>query len=92
MNQLSNQTKEEILHALEGKKSGLFIIDGKAISVELENFDAYAAEDEHVDLAQEIEEYPELKVKASLQRYMDNPNMKRYTASELLERPSEKRK
>ncbi|MGG1597473.1 hypothetical protein [Paenibacillus naphthalenovorans] len=90
MNQLSDQAKEELLHALEGKQSGLFMIDGKLVSVEVENFDPAMGDDEKVDLAQEIEDDPELK--ASLQNYLDNPDMKGYSASELKEKRRERRK
>ncbi|GIO91542.1 hypothetical protein [Paenibacillus lactis] len=90
MNQLSDQAKEELLHALEGKQSGLFMIAGKLVSVEVENFDPAMGDDEKVDLAQEIEDYPELK--ASLQNYLDNPDMKGYSASELKEKRCERRK
>lgn len=39
--------------------------------------------EEFDNLAQEIEAYPELK--ESLQRFLDNPEMERYTAKELKE-------
>lgn len=84
MNQLSDQAKEELLHALEGKQSGLFVIDGKLVSVEVENFESAMDDEGNVDLAQEIEDYPELK--ASLQNYLDNPEMKGYSAGELKEK------
>ncbi|MCZ8516100.1 hypothetical protein O9H85_27600 [Paenibacillus filicis] len=90
MNPLSDQAKEELLHALEGKQSGLFVIEGKLVSVEVENFDPDAEDDSDLDLAQEIEDYPELK--ASLQRYLDHPDMKGYTASELKEKRSARRR
>jgi hypothetical protein len=47
-------------------------------------------EDFSDNLSEEIEEYPELK--ASLSRYLDNPNMKRYSGSELKSKRNEKRK
>ncbi|WP_373233406.1 hypothetical protein [Cohnella sp.] len=84
MNPLSDQTKEELLLALEGKRSSLFVCNGKLVSVEVESFESFNEDDSETDLAQEIEEYPELK--ASLQRYLDNPDMKGYTASELKEK------
>ncbi|WP_127585454.1 hypothetical protein [Paenibacillus koleovorans] len=84
MNPLSDQTKEELLLALEGKRSSLFVIDGKLVSVEIENFESVNENVPESDPAQEIEEYPELK--ASLQRYLDNPDMKGYSASELKEK------
>ncbi|MBD2868892.1 hypothetical protein [Paenibacillus arenilitoris] len=84
MNPLSDQTKEELLLAFEGKKSSLFVFDGKLVSVEVENFESFNEDDSETDLAQEIEEYPELK--ASLQRYLDNPDMKGDTANELKEK------
>ncbi|CAH0121084.1 hypothetical protein PAE9249_03610 [Paenibacillus sp. CECT 9249] len=90
MNPLSDKAKVELLHALEGKQSGLFVIDGKLVSVEVENFDPAMGDDGKMDLAQEIEDYPELK--ASLQNYLDNPDMKGYSASELKEKRRERRK
>lgn len=44
----------------------IFVIDGKLVSVEVENFEPIAEDDSELDLAQEIEDYPELK--ASLQK------------------------
>lgn len=90
MGLLSDQTKEELLSALKGKQSGLFVINGKLVSVEVENFETNEEDLQDIDLAEEIEEYPELKT--SLQRYLDSPDMKRYSASELKEKRSEKRK
>lgn len=90
MNPLSEQAKEELLHALDGKQSGLFVVDGKLLSIEVENFDPVMGDEGKLDLAQEIEDYPELK--ASLQHYLDNPDMKGYSASELKERRRERRK
>lgn len=90
MNPLSDQTKEEILQALEGKKLGLFVVKGKLVSVEVENFISNEEDDSELDLAQEIEMYPELE--ASLQRYLDNPDMKGYTASELKEKRRARRR
>jgi hypothetical protein len=84
MNPLSDQAKEELFHALGGKQSGLFVIEGKLVSVEVENFEPVEEDDLELDLAQEIENYPELK--ASLLRYLDNPTTKGYTASELKEK------
>lgn len=90
MNPLSEQAKEELLHALEGKQSGLFVVDGKLVSIEVENFDSVLGDEGKLDLAQEIEDYPELK--ASLQNYLDNPDMKGYSASELKDKRRERRK
>lgn len=90
MNPLSEQAKEELLHALDGKQSGLFVVDGKLVSIEVENFDPIVSDEERLDLAQEIEDYPELKV--SLQHYLEHPDMKGYSASELKERRRERRK
>ncbi|RYL93434.1 hypothetical protein EWI07_07445 [Sporolactobacillus sp. THM7-4] len=59
------------------KPIGLF--DGKLISLEVH--DTPFMDEKPNNLAQEIEEYPELK--ESLQRFLDNPDMKRYTAEEL---------
>lgn len=90
MNPLSEQAKEELLHALEGKQSGLFVLDGKLVSIEVENFETLKDDDGKLDLAQEIENDPELK--ASLQNYLDHPEMKGYSAHELKEHRRERRK
>ncbi|MFM1655667.1 hypothetical protein ACI7RC_26740 [Brevibacillus sp. B_LB10_24] len=84
MGTLSDQAKAELFQALEGKQSGLFTINGKLVSVEVENFEIQLENDQELDIAQEIENDPELK--ASLTRYMNNPDMKRYSASELKEK------
>lgn len=70
MNPLSDQVKEELLHALEGKQSGFFVIEGKLVSVEVENFEPIAEDGSEMDLAQEIEDYPEFdrSDRMSLQR------------------------
>jgi len=44
----------------------------------------------NIDIDQEIEEYPELK--ASLKRYVDHPNMGKFSANELKEKRIAKRK
>ncbi|MCR1836069.1 hypothetical protein NSA56_17165 [Oceanobacillus caeni] len=91
MNPLSEHTKQELFHALNGKQSGVFVVDGKLISIEIENNDLSSQDDlGKEDLSQEIEEYPELK--ESLTRYLDNPGMKRYTGSELRQKRYEKRR
>ncbi|MBM4764713.1 hypothetical protein [Bacillus sp. B15-48] len=82
MNRLSEHAKQEIFNALNDKQSGVFVVDGKLISIEIENHDSRSHnESVYKDLSQEIEEYPELK--ESLSRYLNNPSMKRFTASEL---------
>ena len=75
MNSLSEHAKQELFNALEGKKSGVFMINGKLVSIEIENNDQSIVNVLEDDLAQEIEEYPELK--ESLTRYLNNPEMKR---------------
>ncbi|MCI3923502.1 hypothetical protein MO973_25070 [Paenibacillus sp. TRM 82003] len=90
MNPLSDQAKEELLHALQGKQSGLFVVEGKLVSVEVESFDEVEEVGLETDLAQEIEEYPELK--ASLQRYLVDPSLRGYTAGELKEKRREQRR
>jgi len=60
------------------------------VSVEVENSDPFKGEDCKLDLAREIENEPELK--ASLQKYLDNPDMKGYTVSQLKEKRSGRRK
>lgn len=46
--------------------------------------DTDSADESPVNLEEEIESFPELR--ESPQRYLDNPDLKRYTASELKER------
>lgn len=89
MNSLSEQAKQELFSALNGRESGVFVMNGKLVSVEVEG-DSESIEDAmESDLAKEIEEYPELK--ASLTRYIDNPDMKRYSGRELKSKRNEKR-
>ena len=91
MSMLSEHAKQELLNALNGKQSGAFVVDGKLVSIEVENNDLSSQNDSTLEnLSQEIEEYPELK--ESLSRYLDNPGMKRYTGSELKAKRNEKRK
>lgn len=91
MNTLSEHARKELLNALNGEKSGVFVVDGKLISIEVENNDPSSQNDSTPeDLSQEIEEYPELK--ESLSRYLDNPGMKRYTGGELKAKRYGKRK
>ncbi|OIJ16524.1 hypothetical protein BKP45_21210 [Anaerobacillus alkalidiazotrophicus] len=81
MNSLSDHAKKELYNALQGKDSGSFVINGKLFSIEVENEDVKLRSKLNEDLSKEIDEYPELK--ASLLRYLDNPDMKRYSGSEL---------
>ncbi|AXF56272.1 hypothetical protein [Salicibibacter kimchii] len=81
MSALSKNVKEELLNALDDKNSAMFVDDGKLFSLEVH--DTPSLEENPNNLEEEIEEYPELK--ESLQRYLDNPDMKRYTAKELKE-------
>jgi hypothetical protein len=90
MDTLSSHAKQELYNALAGKQSGVFVINGKLVSIEVENTEITEENHSGKDLAQEIEEYPELK--ASLSRYLNNPDMKRYTGSELKAKRSERRK
>lgn len=90
MNSLSEHAKKELIDALQGRESGVFVINGKLFSIEVENDNEEIIEDLSDNLAKEIEEYPELK--ASLSRYLDNPDMKRYSGSELKSKRNEKRK
>ncbi|GAA0319137.1 hypothetical protein GCM10008967_07080 [Bacillus carboniphilus] len=79
------------MNALNGKESGVFVVDGKLISIEVENNESSDQENPTPEnLSREIEEYPELK--ESLSRYLDNPGIKRYTGSELKAKRNEKRK
>ncbi|MCR2823798.1 hypothetical protein [Lederbergia panacisoli] len=91
MKMLSEHAKQELFNALNGKQSGVFIADGKLISIEIEN-NELGSQDVSApdDLSQEIEEYPELR--ESLSRYLNNPGMKRYTFSEMKAKRYAKRK
>ncbi|WP_040982782.1 hypothetical protein [Oceanobacillus jeddahense] len=62
--------------------------DGKLFSLEVHHLD-FPVEN-HDNLKQEIDLYPELK--DSLQRFLDNPEMKRYTAKELKEQRYDQRR
>jgi hypothetical protein len=92
LSNFSDQTKEELLHVLNGNSTHTFVLDGKLFSIQVENFGTTEESiiDQNIDIEQEIEEYPELK--ASLQRYKDNPDMKKYTADELKEKRIANRK
>ncbi|MDM5332945.1 hypothetical protein QUF56_06865 [Ureibacillus composti] len=91
MNSLSEHAKKELFNALNGKQSGVFVVDGKLISIEVENNDLGSQNNSvSEDLSQEIEEYPELK--ESLTRYLDNPDMKRFSGNELKAKRYERRK
>ncbi|MDG5786013.1 hypothetical protein QA612_00825 [Evansella sp. AB-P1] len=90
MNSLSEHAKKELYNALQGKESGAVVINGKLFSIEVENEDTVVNNEEIDRLSKEIDEYPELK--ASLSRYLDTPEMKRYSGSELKSRRNEKRK
>lgn len=81
MGTLNHNVKKDLANALNDKNETMFVIDGKLISLEVH--DKVSANEEFDDLAQEIETYPELK--ESLQRFLDNPDMERYTAKELKE-------
>jgi hypothetical protein len=92
LSNFSDQTKEELLHFLNGNSTHAFVLDGKLFSIQVENFGTTEEStiDPNIDIEREIEEYPELK--ASLQRYVDEPNMKKYTANELKEKRIANRK
>jgi hypothetical protein len=90
VNSLSEHAKKELVDALQGRESGVFLINGKLFSIEVENDNDEIRENFSDNLFKEIEEYPELK--ASLSRYLDNPDMKRYSGSELKSKRNEKRK
>jgi hypothetical protein len=88
MGALSRNVKEELANAMNDKNSAMFVADGKLLSPEIHDTPSM---DEKLDnLAQELEEHPELK--ESLQRFLDNPDMKRYTAEELKESRHGKRR
>lgn len=82
MGAISKSVKEELANAFnDNQDSVMFVVNGKLISLEVHDTDSM---DNSIDnLVQEIEEYP--KLKESLQRFIDNPDMKRYTADELKE-------
>jgi len=88
MGAFNHNVKKELANALDDKNETMFVIDGKLISLEVH--DTVSMNEEFDNLAQEIEAYPELK--ESLQRYLDNPDMERYTAKELKELRDEQRK
>lgn len=88
MGAFNHNVKKELANALDDKNETMFVIDGKLISLEVH--DTVSVNEEFDNLAQEIEAYPELK--ESLQRYLDNPDMERYTAKELKELRDEQRK
>lgn len=90
MSNLSKNTQQEIYAALEGKKSGVFVINEKLVSFEVESLDTNIDDMGVNNLAQEIEDYPELKT--SLNRFLNNPSMKRYSATELKAIRHEQRK
>ncbi|WP_174615296.1 hypothetical protein [Virgibacillus ihumii] len=79
MRPLSKNVKEELMNAMNDQNSAMFVVDGKLISLEAHDTPTMNVEPDN--LAQEIQEYPELK--KSLQRFLDNPDMRRYTAKEL---------
>ena len=81
MGALNNNVKKELVNALDDQDETMFVVDGKLISLEVH--DPTSVNEEFDNLAQEIEAYPELK--ESLQRFLDNPDMERYTAKELKE-------
>ncbi|GAB3063194.1 hypothetical protein [Virgibacillus ainsalahensis] len=80
MGALSENVKKELANALDDKNAAMFVADGKLFSLEVHDT---STNEEPDNLAQEIETYPELK--ESLQRFLDNSDMKRYTAKELKE-------
>ena len=90
MNSMSEQAKQELVDARTGRDSGVFVLNGKLVSVEIEGSSERIEHASDSDLVQEIEEYPELK--ASLTRYLDNLDMKRYSGRELKSKRNEKRK
>lgn len=81
MGALNHNVKKELANALDDKNETMFVVDGKLISLEVH--DTESVNEEFDILAQEIEAYPELK--ESLQRFLKNPDMERYTAKQLRE-------
>lgn len=88
MGALSENVKKELANVLDDKSAAMFVAGGKLFSLEVH--DTHHPNEEPDNLAQEIEAYPELR--ESLQRFLDNPAMKRYTAKELKELRHEKRR
>jgi len=88
MGTLNKNVKKELANALDDKNETMFVVDGKLFSLEVH--DRSSVNEEFNNLAREIEAYPELK--DSLQRFLDNPDMERYTAKELKELRYGKRK
>jgi len=78
---LNKNVKRELANALDDKDESMFAVDGKFFSLEVHDTSSMNEEFNH--LAEEIEAYPELK--ESLQRFIDYPDMERYTAKELKE-------
>ncbi|MFD1037253.1 hypothetical protein ACFQ3N_02285 [Virgibacillus byunsanensis] len=79
MSFFSKDVENELLEALDRKDEVMFIVNGKLISIEAENKPLKSKKAE--SLANQIEKNPELK--ASLNRYIKNPNMQKYTKDEL---------
>lgn len=78
---LSKNVIKELSNSLDDKNSAMFVVDGKLFSLEVH--ETTSSIDHSDKLAEKIEAYPELK--ESLQRFMNNPDMKRYSAKELKE-------
>lgn len=87
MGALGKNVQKELANALDDKDEAMFVANGKLFSLEVHDTDL--ADEDIGNLEKEIESYPELK--ESLQRYLDNPDMKRYTANELKERRYDQR-
>jgi len=88
MGALNKNVKKELANALDNKDETMFVVEGKLFSLEVH--DTASVNTESGNLARKIEAYPELK--ESLQRYLDDPDMERYTAKELKELRYGKRK
>lgn len=88
MGGLSKNAKKELANVLNDTNEVVFVSNGQLYSLEVHETDSvYEISD---DLAEEIQSYPELK--ESLQRFVDQPDMKRYTAKELKELRYEQRR
>lgn len=79
---LSKDAQKELANALDNKDEAMFVPNGKLFSLEVHNTNS--TDESLSNLEEEIESYPELK--DSLQHFLDNPDMKRYTAKELKDR------
>lgn len=82
MSALSENVKRKLANALDDKNEAMFVADGKLVSLQVHDT-GLADNSLGNNLAEKIEAYS--KLKQSLQRFLDNPDMKRYILKELKE-------